>query len=118
MKLISLYSSIFLKDLGDLKLFLKVEVLYTNDVLILSQSKYIVNLFRKHNMSNIKRAHSLHSTIEKLRLQDGLPAIDPSRYRQIISAFNISPSPDQVSLCGELFISFHAFSYYRTLAYC
>lgn len=73
-----------LKDLGCLNYFLDVEVIPHKDGLILSQSKYICDLFRKWDMFDCKGVQTPLSTSVTLSLNDGTPSTDANQYRQVL----------------------------------
>jgi hypothetical protein len=51
------------KDLGDLHYLLGIEMTKTHDGIILSQSKYAIDLLRKTGMNTCKPVHTLLSTL-------------------------------------------------------
>jgi hypothetical protein len=62
-----------LKDLGDLHYFLGVEVTKTHDGIILSQSKYVMDLLKKTGMNTCKPVHTPLSTSKKYSIHAGTP---------------------------------------------
>lgn len=74
------------KDLGNLSYCLGIEVLPYKDGLFLSQSKYILDLLAKSNMSDSKPASTLVSTSVHLNTIDGQPLSKPIDYQSIVGA--------------------------------
>jgi hypothetical protein len=75
-----------IKDLGPLHFFLGMEAISTFDGIILSQQRYILDLFHKSNMSEAKPVKTPMSTAHALTLLSGDTLIDPSPYRSLVSA--------------------------------
>lgn len=82
------------KDPGPFNYFLGVEVLPCSDGLILSQSKYILDLLRDTNMHESKGNSTPMSNTSPLTLQDGDSPADEKQYRQVIGKLisNTCPS--------------------------
>ncbi|KAJ9707528.1 hypothetical protein PVL29_002525 [Vitis rotundifolia] len=74
------------KDLGPLAYFLGVEAIHTSSDLFLSQYKYIRDLLEKHNMLGAYAISILMSSTISLKLHDGAPLVDPSKYHQVIGS--------------------------------
>ncbi|KAK1604948.1 hypothetical protein QYE76_028621 [Lolium multiflorum] len=77
-----------LKDLGELRYFLGIEVKKVCDGIILSQEKYPNELIGQVNMQLCKTVVTPLSVSEKLSLTDGelLSSEDSTRYRSIVGA--------------------------------
>ncbi|KAI3503107.1 hypothetical protein L1887_31543 [Cichorium endivia] len=75
-----------LKDLGNLSYFLGVEVLHHSAGLFLSQSKYILDLLHKANMSDCKPTTTLLSSSIQLTINDGKPIPTPTDYRSLVGS--------------------------------
>lgn len=82
----SLANRFSLKDLGTLSYFLGVEVLPHSDGLFLSQSKYILDLLTKANMSDCKPASTPLTTSFHLTNNEGTPLAKPTDYRSLVGA--------------------------------
>jgi hypothetical protein len=84
--LANLENDFALKDLGDLHYFLGIEVTKTHDGIILSQSKYVMNLHKKTSMNMCKPVHTPLSTSEKYSVHAGTPLgpVDATNYRSIV----------------------------------
>jgi len=80
----SLAARFSLKDLGYLNYFLGVDVKHIPDGLILSQSKYILDILSELDMENCKGVSTPMCSTVPLRVADGSPHIDATRYRRTI----------------------------------
>ncbi|CAN6485375.1 unnamed protein product [Victoria cruziana] len=73
-----------MKDLGPLRYFVGVEVDYKNDILTLSQHKYVINILHKTGMENCK-AISIPSLFNhKMSLKEAPSFYDPTLFRNIV----------------------------------
>jgi hypothetical protein len=74
-----------LKDLGD-HYFLGIEVTKTHDGIVLSQSKYVMDLLKKTGMNTCKPMHTPLSTSGKYSVHAGTPLdlVDATNYRSIV----------------------------------
>jgi hypothetical protein len=77
-----------IKDLGALHYFLGIEVKKSSDDIILSQEKYVANIFRRAGMLAYKLVATPLSTSEKLatRMGDPLGPEETTKYRSIVGA--------------------------------
>uniref|UniRef100_A0A803Q5F0 Reverse transcriptase Ty1/copia-type domain-containing protein n=1 Tax=Cannabis sativa TaxID=3483 RepID=A0A803Q5F0_CANSA len=75
-----------LKDLGDLHFFLGIEVFRDETGLYLTQTKYIEDLLRRHNMTHLKPSPTPISTGKCLSALDGKEMENPTVYRSLIGA--------------------------------
>ncbi|KAJ0908501.1 putative RNA-directed DNA polymerase [Helianthus annuus] len=75
-----------LKDLGDLSYFLGIEVIPHNHYLFLSQSKYILDILTKANMSNCKSSPTPMSSSPTINVLDGDPLPSPTENRAFVGA--------------------------------
>jgi hypothetical protein len=84
--LVNLEKDFALKDLGDLHYFLGIEVTKTHDGIILSQSKYVMDLLKKIGTHTCKPVHTPLSTSEKYSIHVSTPLvpIDATNYRIIV----------------------------------
>jgi hypothetical protein len=75
-----------LKDLGDLHYFLGIEVTKIKDEILLSQSKYVMDILQRAGMSKCKVVATPLSSSEKLCAQggDALGSADATAYRSIV----------------------------------
>jgi hypothetical protein len=75
-----------LKDLGDLHYFLGIEVTKIKDGILLSQSKYAMDILQRAGMSKCKVVATPLSSSEKLCAQggDALGSADATAYRSIV----------------------------------
>lgn len=84
--LISLLSTHFaMKDLGNLSYFLGIEVVSHQDSLILSQTKYDVDLLLKAGMHDCKPTFS-PSSVKPSSVDSDVPFEDPSWYRTVVGS--------------------------------
>ncbi|XP_060963442.1 uncharacterized mitochondrial protein AtMg00810-like [Cannabis sativa] len=75
-----------LKDLGDLHFFLGIEVFRDEAGLYLTQTKYIEDLLRRHNMTHLKPSPTPISTGKCLSALDGKEMENPTVCRSLIGA--------------------------------
>lgn len=80
----SLASRFSIKDLGNLNYFLGVEVVRNADDIILSQATYINEILNDELMADCKSANTSMSASELLKLNDGAPLTDATRYRRVL----------------------------------
>lgn len=73
-----------LKDLGFLNYFLGVEVIRRDDGLILSQSKYVLDILHDSNMPDSKGVLTPMSSHHTLVANDGAPLTDATKYQKVI----------------------------------
>nr|XP_016480857.1 PREDICTED: uncharacterized mitochondrial protein AtMg00810-like [Nicotiana tabacum] len=94
-----------LKDLGQLHYFLGIEVLRTTDDIILSQAKYVSDIFAAHNMSDCKLVQTPMSSTESLLLKDDTPYVDATLYCQVLGKLQyLSFTRPDISFAIELVI--------------
>ena len=84
----SMQSEFEMTDLGKLQYFLGLEVKQETGGIFLSQSKYAKDFLVKFNMHNCKAVGTPMITNEKLQVEDGTEAVNPSLYRSIIGGLN------------------------------
>lgn len=80
----SLANRLSLKDLGTLSYFLGIEVLSHSNGLFLSQTKYILDILTKANMSHCKPASTPSTNSIHLNTTDGKPISNPKDYRSLV----------------------------------
>jgi hypothetical protein len=75
-----------LKDLGDLHYFIGIEVTKIKDGILLSQSKYAMDILQRAGTSKCKVVATPLSSSEKLCVQggDALGSVDATAYRSIV----------------------------------
>jgi histone deacetylase 1/2 len=83
-----LHEEFALKDLGDLRYFLGIEVKKVENGIIMTQEKYATDLLKRVNMLSCKPMSTPLSTSEKLSayVGDPLGPTDITRYRSIVGA--------------------------------
>lgn len=82
----TLNSRFSLKDLGEVKYFLGIELFRTATGLHLRQQKYISDLLQKTNMSTAKQVSTPMSPTPKLSLKSGTFLENPSEYQATIGS--------------------------------
>ncbi|XP_049932797.1 uncharacterized mitochondrial protein AtMg00810-like [Nymphaea colorata] len=75
-----------MKELGDLRFFLGVEIDRHNNRLTLTQQKYTLDLLKKSGMSDCKPVGTPSVLNQRLSAQDGELYEDPTQYRSIVGA--------------------------------
>ncbi|XP_038891648.1 uncharacterized mitochondrial protein AtMg00810-like [Benincasa hispida] len=75
-----------LKDLGQLRYFLGIQVRYLDSGLLINQSKYVDDLLHKLQMTDVKPMPSPSVQGRKLSKTDGQPLSEPYIYRSTIGA--------------------------------
>lgn len=74
------------RDLGLLKYFIGIEIIYNSEGAILSQQKYAKDILDKFSMSNCASFINPIASKSKLSVTDGEILSDPTTYRQIIGS--------------------------------
>lgn len=80
----TLHKEFALKDLGELSIFLGVEVKRTTDGLFLSQHRYIEDLLQRVNMQGAKPVSTPFTTSTELNPHDGVPLKNPTEYWSLV----------------------------------
>lgn len=80
----SLHEAFTIKDLGQLKYFLGIEVSRNSSGILLNQRKYILDLLRDHDLENCKPASFPLPRNLHLSTEDGPSLSDPEVYRRLI----------------------------------
>jgi len=79
-----LSSQFHMKDLGELRYFLGLEIVRTAQGLFVSQKKYITDLVREYNLAHSKPMKLPLHTQVKLTATSGTPLSQPEQYRRLI----------------------------------
>lgn len=77
-----------MSDLGKLQYFLRLEVNQVEGGIFLSQKKYAKDLLIRFHMKNCTAVATPMNTNEKLQLEDGTSATNPSYYKSLIGGLN------------------------------
>ena len=72
------------KDLGTLSFFCGFEVIRDTKGLFLTQQKYVVNLFTKHNMLNLNPVSTSLVVGTSLTIHDGVSLVNATMYLQVV----------------------------------
>ena len=75
-----------MKDLGMLRYFLGIEVAQSKKGYLLSQTKYISDLFERARLSDKKTVDTPLETNAQYTTTDGVPLSDPNLYRTIVGS--------------------------------
>lgn len=75
-----------LKDIGQLSYFLGIEVKYTSNGIVLSQAKYIRDLFQKVAMDRSNALPTPMVATNRLAAEEGSSLEDDHQYRSILGA--------------------------------
>ncbi|XP_060972548.1 uncharacterized mitochondrial protein AtMg00810-like [Cannabis sativa] len=75
-----------LKDLGELHYFLGIEVFRDATGIYLSRGKYVADLLKRVEMTNIKPSPTPITGGKPMSIHDGEELADPSAYRSVIGA--------------------------------
>jgi len=71
-----------MKDLGELKYFLGIEVLRSNKGIFISQRKYIMDLLAKTEMVDCKPVDTPMQVNHGLKFEEGANLTDKDRYQR------------------------------------
>jgi hypothetical protein len=75
-----------MKDLGSLRYFLGIEVAYSPRGYLLSQSKYVAEIFEQARLTDNKTVNTLIEVNARYSSSDGLPLVDPTLYCTILGS--------------------------------
>ncbi|KAH9667197.1 retrovirus-related pol polyprotein from transposon RE1 [Citrus sinensis] len=104
-----LNTSFTLKDLENLNFFLGIQVLRSQNSILLSQAKYIQDLLAKTEITDCKGIETPFSTSEKLKKDVGNRFHDPTLYRSVIGSLQYA-----VLTRPELAFSINKFSQFMS----
>lgn len=98
-----------MKDLGDLKFFLGLEISRNHSGLLLTQQKYILDLLKKTGFLDSKPVSTPVQSGQQLSLYDGEPFSDPPTYRSVVGALQYLTisRPDMVFAVNQVFQFMH-----------
>ena len=82
---LQLATSFDMKDLGDLRYFLGIEVIRSPEGILISQRHYVLSMLFKFGMADCKSISTPLDRIVKLRHDSG-KVCDPTRLRQIVGS--------------------------------
>ncbi|MCO5563461.1 hypothetical protein L7F22_017103 [Adiantum nelumboides] len=75
-----------MKDLGELRYFLGIEILHTKEGIWLSQRQYALDMLSKYGMADCKPIFMPLDQNVKLRVDEGQKLEDVTMYRQIVGS--------------------------------
>uniref|UniRef100_A0A2N9IXX5 CCHC-type domain-containing protein n=1 Tax=Fagus sylvatica TaxID=28930 RepID=A0A2N9IXX5_FAGSY len=73
-----------IKDLGQLKFFLGLQIDYRSSGFFVHQQKYATDLLAKFNMSTCKPCSTPFVSLSRIRKDDGIPLSDPTPFRSMV----------------------------------
>ena len=73
-----------IKDLGNLKYFLGIEVAWSRKGIFVSQRKYVLDLLKETEMLKCKLADTPMDHTNKLGTMEGSAPIDKGRYQRLV----------------------------------
>ena len=73
-----------IKDLGNLKYFLGMEVSWSKKGIVVSQCKYVLDLHGETRMLGSKLADTPIESTHKLGLKEDSPPVDKGRYQRLV----------------------------------
>jgi hypothetical protein len=114
-----------MKDLGDLHFFLAIEAKCTSTALVLTQTKYTLDLLTRTHMQDSKTCPTPLVSSSKLSTYDGAPLFDVTEYRSIVGALqyftitkpNICYAINQVCQFMQALTTIHLQAIKRILLY-
>lgn len=82
----SLGAEFDIKDLGRLNYFLGIAVTYHTDFIHLHQTKYALEILKRHSMMDCKPVSTPMASKGRLSCTHGAPLPDPTTYRQLVGS--------------------------------
>lgn len=79
-----LSSQFHMKDLGELRYYLGLEIARSSQGIFLSQRKYVLDMLQDYDILKLKECKLPLDQHEKLTLEGGTPIPDPEQYRRLI----------------------------------
>ncbi|MCO5603022.1 hypothetical protein L7F22_057165 [Adiantum nelumboides] len=76
-----------MKDLGELRYFLGIEIIHTKEGIWLSQRQYALDMLSKYGMADCKPISMPLDQNKKLRADEGQVLEDVTMYQQIVGSF-------------------------------
>lgn len=73
-----------IKDLGNLRYFLGMEVARSKKGICVNQCKYVIDLLKETGMTDCKPAETPMDSTTKLGLLEGSPPVDKGRYQRLV----------------------------------
>ena len=83
-----LFSHFQTKDLGKLKYFFEIEIAQSNSSVVMSQRKYVLDIWEETNMLDCKPVDTPIDLNVKLVSGQGEPLRDQRRYRRLVERLN------------------------------
>ncbi|CAM8995198.1 unnamed protein product [Rhodiola kirilowii] len=98
----SLAKEFEIKDLGQLKYFLGVEIARSKRGIVVTQRKYILDLLKETGMSGCKPADTpIEPNVKLGDVKDGVP-VDKGRYQRLVGKINLLVTyTSRYSFCSE-----------------
>lgn len=108
-----------MKDLGNLRYFLGIEIDRSPNGIFLCQKKYLTDTIHEFGMTNYRPVHLPLDCHVKLTHEKGDPLPDPSLYQRLVGNLNYFTitRPDICDLCSTA-ISVYAKSNYYSFSSC
>lgn len=102
-----MHTKFYIKDFGQVKCFLGVEVTRKKKGIFLSQRKYVLDLLVKTGKSTDKPCNTTMVPHVHLTREDGSPFDDPERYRRLVGKLNyLSVTHPDIDFAMNIFFQF------------
>ena len=91
-----------MKDLDELRYFLGIEVLRTEDEIFISQKKYILDLLAETGMVDCKQAETPTAVNHELEMREGGKPANKEQYRRLVGKliYLVDTRPDIAYVVG------------------
>ena len=96
------------KDLGNLKYFLGMEVARSRKGIVVSQRKYILDLLKETGMLGCKPINTPMDSQKKLGIEKESTPVDRGRYQRLVGRLIYLTHSARYWLCSECCKSIHA----------